>query len=778
MFDYRYRLTARLGEGPLGTIYRAEERNAFGDAGRVVQVVFAPADDPAAGAAFADGFRAASRLRDHNVIEVLSVSGTGAKRAFAVTEVLEGPTLQQRVEQSGPLDESALRSLIEGLANGLKRAHGNLPSIVVRTISPALIGFRSAADHEPVLLGFGSAAPFGPGYGDPGPANLGFDPAFAAPEAVRGETSPLGDVYGVGAVALYAATGKLPMDARLGLPPELDQGLAALLLRLSDQQASNRPQNATAVLSAVAGLSASSLAPATPSVGQAMTPGWGAPSAPAMAPAALAAAGAATPEAAAAPSTNQVSQYTNRPVLNPFAPLPDDAPGVAAQAPGAAAPVPQGPSPGAQPLTGVQPAQHAVAVPPQHGMPHTPPGAHGQPAVATPPVGGAVHQAQGQPDDPFGSPFGPSAPPSHQAPGQHGGGFGPPPAQPHGPQVGAYGPPPQNPMFRPAPVKKTNTGAIAAAAAVVTFMGIVGVVVAVQEANEVDDFYYNDPLPAYDDYQFEYNDPEIEELMRQLEAMSDPNYDDLFGDPGDYEPYEPPAYDPPADPELLAETLMGTVKKTKGKPPFAIKKGTTCLIDVYDPMTGGDHNCRMHVYCGADEEVVYGDGDTGYNTCLVEDGGAGKQAIWAHDTADDNGDPIVEFDRNKSLVVVEDHNGEADFRVEIKLTELPRVMDLGSTKEEIDAVLAMPKKLTGKQVKAVLAEAQGGFDYCAEDYEMKGKVRVRMTIGGRYGDVTEASVEGEYEGTDGATCIEGEVESLIFPEFRDETMSVVFPIKL
>lgn len=770
VFDYRYRLVQRVGDGPSGPVYRAQERNAFGDDGRVVAVVFGPEDDAEAGAAFAAGFRAAARLRDHNIIEVLSVSGSGAKRAFAVTEVLEGPTLLERVEQGGPLDEAGLRTLIQGLASGLKRAHGNLPSVVVRTISPALIGFRTACDHEPVLMGLGSAVQFGPGYGSPAPVHGGVDPAFAAPEAVQGGATPQADIYGVGAVGLYAATGKMPVDARLALPSSMDQGLASLLLRLSDRQASNRPQNATAVLSAVAGLSAASGSAATPTAGQALTPGWGAPTAPSQPPSAVAS--PSTPAAAgAATATNQISQYTNRPVLNPFADLPDTG-----------GPDGTGPDAGVhrQPVFAAAAPGSAVGMqPPPAGQPHAMVPADPNRAVATPPVGGgAGHQVQGQtpPVDAFGSPFGPSAPPSHGHAGQGPAGFGPPPPQPHGGQVGGYGPPPQGAMFRPAPVKKTNTGAIAAAAAVVTFMGIVGVVVAVQEANEVDDFYYADPLPM-DDLQYEYNDPEIEELMRQLESMQglgDPTYDEFLDEPA----YEPPVYEPPPEPELMAETLMGTVNKAKGKPPFAITKGSTCLVDVYDPMSDNDFNCRVHVYCGADEEVIYGDGDTGYNSCLVEEGDAGKHAIWAHDTRDDNGDPIVEFDRKKNLVVVEDHSGDADYRVEIKLAELPRPMELGSTAEEIDRVLALPKKLGSKQVKSVLDEAQDGFDYCANDYEMKGKVRVRMTIGGRYGDVTEAKVEGEYEGTDGAICIEGEVESLVFPEFREQSMSALFPVKL
>jgi hypothetical protein len=109
-----------------------------------------------------------------------------------------GSTLQQFVEERGPLGEAGTVALAERLAAGLAAvhaagsAHGDLtPSTIV------------LAEEGPRLVGFGLASAAGPGYGTPG---------YQAPEAAAGP----GGGFGPGAVGGGASGPSGVGSARVG----------------------------------------------------------------------------------------------------------------------------------------------------------------------------------------------------------------------------------------------------------------------------------------------------------------------------------------------------------------------------------------------------------------------------------------------------------------------------------------------------------------------------------------------------------------------------------
>jgi len=112
-----------------------------------------------------------------------------------------GPTLQQFVDERGPLGDAGTAALAERLAAGLAAvhaggfAHGDLtPSTIV------------LAEEGPRLVGFGLTRAAGPGYGTPG---------YVAPElaAAGGGAGAAADVFALGAVLAFAATGRPPFAA-------------------------------------------------------------------------------------------------------------------------------------------------------------------------------------------------------------------------------------------------------------------------------------------------------------------------------------------------------------------------------------------------------------------------------------------------------------------------------------------------------------------------------------------------------------------------------------
>ncbi|POX60610.1 serine/threonine protein kinase [Streptomyces sp. Ru62] len=222
-----YRLLARLGAGGMGQVYLARS-----DRGRTVAVKLVR-EELAAQEEFRARFRqeveAARRVGGYWTAPVLDAD-TEAAVPWVATGYVAGPSLQQVVgHDHGALPERSVRILAAGLAHALKDIHAAgivhrdlKPSNVLVTIDgPRVIDFGIARARETATAGGEGLTRAGALVGSPG---------FMAPEQVRGDRiTPACDVFCLGSVLAYAATGTLPFG-------NADSGAHALMFRIAQEE--------------------------------------------------------------------------------------------------------------------------------------------------------------------------------------------------------------------------------------------------------------------------------------------------------------------------------------------------------------------------------------------------------------------------------------------------------------------------------------------------------------------------------------------------------------
>ncbi len=158
-------------------------------------------------------FLASARLlakADHPSIAKVHRIAEAHGTAYVVGERVQGRTLAESLDASGPMAPAAVRAILEGLVAGLAEVHAL--GLLHLDIRPANVRLRPT-DSAAVLVGFGSARSAAPG----GDASLWTvpKPGFAPIEqySPSGSVGPWTDIYALGAVAYAALTGRTPMDA-------------------------------------------------------------------------------------------------------------------------------------------------------------------------------------------------------------------------------------------------------------------------------------------------------------------------------------------------------------------------------------------------------------------------------------------------------------------------------------------------------------------------------------------------------------------------------------
>ncbi|WP_328940459.1 serine/threonine protein kinase [Streptomyces sp. NBC_00250] len=223
----RHRLLGLLGEGGMGRVYLGRSESGRTVAVKVIQREYAR--DPEFRRRFAREVQAARSVGGEWTAAVLDAD-TEAAVPWVSTQYVPGPDLHTVVSRDyGPLPEHSVRTLANRLALALQAIHG--AGLVHRDLKPSNV---LVTVDGPRVIDFGIARALDALAGDTVLTRSGAivgSPGFMSPEQVRGEElTPASDVFCLGAVLVYAATGRQPFGGTAGGSPH------ALMFRVVQEE--------------------------------------------------------------------------------------------------------------------------------------------------------------------------------------------------------------------------------------------------------------------------------------------------------------------------------------------------------------------------------------------------------------------------------------------------------------------------------------------------------------------------------------------------------------
>jgi len=273
----RYRIVAKLGQGGMGEVYRADDMVL----GQAVALKFLPpeaTDNPRALERFRNEVKIARQVSHPNVCRVYDL-GEIDGQLFLSMEYVDGEDLGVLLRRIGRLPEDKALEISRKLCAGLAAAHEK--GVLHRDLKPGNIMLDS---HGQVLItDFGLAALAG--HIEGAEVRNG-TPAYMAPEQLDGkEVTVRSEIYSLGLVLYEIFTGRRPFESSTiadlvrtrnestpanpsTLVHDLDEAVERVILRCMERDPLQRPPSALAVAAALPGgdpLAAALAAGETPS---------------------------------------------------------------------------------------------------------------------------------------------------------------------------------------------------------------------------------------------------------------------------------------------------------------------------------------------------------------------------------------------------------------------------------------------------------------------------------------------------------------------------------
>jgi serine/threonine-protein kinase len=204
-----FELRQEIGRGGMGVVYRAFDPRL----GRSVALKMILRGEHASAedlSRFRGEALAAARLAHPNIVPVYDV-GEHEGQAYFLMKHVEGTTLAELVDR-GPLPSRRAAKYLMQISLAVHHAHEK--GIVHRDLKPSNVLIDTALD-EPLVTDFGLAKRVEGGASLTGTGAIVGTPSYMAPEQATGQSksSPVADVYSLGAILYEMLTGRPPFQA-------------------------------------------------------------------------------------------------------------------------------------------------------------------------------------------------------------------------------------------------------------------------------------------------------------------------------------------------------------------------------------------------------------------------------------------------------------------------------------------------------------------------------------------------------------------------------------
>jgi len=202
----RYRIVEILGQGGMGSVYRAVDENLSVDVA-VKENLFTTED-------YARQFRLEAvilaNLRHAHLPRVTDHFVIAEQGQYLIMDYIDGEDLRDRMERTGPISDDECLLIGVAMCDALQYLHTRKPSIIHRDLKPGNV--RISKDGHIYLVDFGLAKLVKEGQATTTGARA-MTPGYSPPEQYgTARTGPRTDIYSLGATLYAALTCVIPED--------------------------------------------------------------------------------------------------------------------------------------------------------------------------------------------------------------------------------------------------------------------------------------------------------------------------------------------------------------------------------------------------------------------------------------------------------------------------------------------------------------------------------------------------------------------------------------